>query len=127
MSQYVDTNTRTFTASAAISQFALVTLANTGKIASTGLAERPIGVAMTAAFADGDEISVKLLNGSGSFKGIAKEALAVAAVLYTEAAGKLQDTAEATSLPVGIALEAATAENDIIEFLPLHYGGVAAS
>lgn len=127
MSQYVDTNTRTFTASAAITQYSLVTFANTGKVAATGLAERPIGVAMRAALADGDEIPVKLLNGSGSFKGIAKEALALAATLYTEAGGKLQDTAEATSLPVGIALEAATAENDVIEFLPLHYGGVAAS
>ncbi len=127
MSQYVDTNERTFTASAAIPLYSLVTFANTGKVASTGLAERPIGVAMRAAFADGDEIPVKLINGSGSFKGIAKEVSAIAAVLYTEAGGKLQDTAESTSLPVGIALEAATAEGDIIEWLPLHYGGVAAT
>jgi len=126
MSQYVDTNTKTFTASAAIPQFALVTLANTGKVAVTGLAERPIGVAWREAFADGDEIAVKLLTASGTFKGIAKEALAVAAVLYTEAAGKLQDTAETTANPVGIALGAATADNDIIEWMPLHYGGVAA-
>lgn len=126
MSGSVDTNTRTFTASAAISQYSLVTLASTGKVASTGLAERPCGVAMKAALADGDVIEVKMLNGSGTFQGIAKEALAVAAVLYTEAAGKLQDTAEATSLPVGIALEAATAENDVIEWMPLHYGGAAA-
>jgi len=127
MSQYVDTNERTFTASAAIAQYALVTYANTGKVAATGLAERPIGVAMRAAFADGDEIAVKLLTGAGTFKGIAKEASAIAATLYTEVGGKLQDTAESTSLPVGIALEAATAENDIIEWLPLHYGGVAAT
>lgn len=127
MSQYVDTNERTFTASAAIPQFALVTLANTGKIAATGLAERPIGIATRAAFADGDRIAVKLLNGSGTFKGIAKEAMAIAATLYTEVGGKVQDTAESTSLPIGIALEAATNENDIIEFLPLHYGGVAAT
>lgn len=126
MSQYVDTNERTFIASAAIPLYALVTFANTGKVAATGLADRPVGVAMRAAFADGDEIPVKLINGSGSFKGIAKEASAIAAVLYTEVGGKLQDTAETTALPVGIALEAATNENDIIEWLPLHYGGVAA-
>lgn len=127
MSQYVDTPTKAFTASAAISQYALVQVANTGKVSANGLATRPIGVAMQAAFADGDVIAVKLLPGVGTFKGIAKEALAIAAVLYTEAAGKLQDTAEATSLPIGIALEAATAENDIIEWMPLTYGGPAAS
>lgn len=125
MSQYKDSSTITLTASAAITQYALVRL-SAGKIAACGLAERPVGVAMTAAFADGDEIDVKVLNAPGTFKGIAKEALAVSAVLYTEAGGKLQDTAEATALPVGIALEAATADNDIIEWLPLHYGGVAA-
>lgn len=127
MSQYVDTNTRTFIASAAIAKYALVMYANTGKVNECTLIGRPIGVAMDAAFADGDAISVKLINSAGSFKGIAKEASAIAAVLYTEAGGKLQDTAESTALPVGIALEAATAEGDIIEWLPLHYGGVAAT
>jgi hypothetical protein len=127
MSQYVDTNERTFTASAAVPLYSLVTFANTGKVAVTGLAERPIGVAMRAAFADGDEIPVKLINSAGSFKGIAVEALAIAATLYTEAGGKMQDTAASTALPVGIALEAATADGDIIEWLPLHYGGVAAT
>ncbi len=127
MSQYVDTPTRAFVASAAITQFSLVQVASTGKVSANGLATRPIGVAMRPAFADGDLIPVKLLPGLGTFKGIAKEALAIAAVLYTEAGGKLQDTAEATSLPIGIALEAATAENDIFEWMPLPYGGPAAS
>jgi len=126
MSQHVDAHTKMFPASAAISQYALVQIASTGKVAANVLTTRPIGVAMKAAFADGDLIPVKLLPGFGTFRGIAKEALAVAAVLYTEAGGKLQDTAEATSLPIGIALEAATAENDIIEWMPLTYGGVAA-
>lgn len=126
MSQMVDTNAKTMTASAAISQYALVHLANTGKVASNGLAEVPVGIALNAALADGDLIPVKLLNGSGTFKGIAKEALAIGATLYTEAGGKLQDTAESTSLPIGIALEAATADGDIIEWMPLPYGGPAA-
>lgn len=126
MSQFVDKD-KTFPVSAAVTQYALVTLANTGKVAVTGLAERPIGIAMEPAFADADRIAVKLLNNSGTFPGIAKEALAIGATLYTEAAGKLQDTAEATSLPIGIAITAATAENDLIEWVPLPYGGPAAS
>lgn len=126
MSQFVERD-KTFPVSAAVTQYALVTLANTGKVASTGLAERPVGIAMEPAFADGDRIAVKLLNNSGTFLGIAKEALAIGATLYTEAGGKLQDTAETTANPIGIALTAATAENDVIEWVPLPYGGPAAS
>jgi hypothetical protein len=123
MSQHIDAPVKSFQASAAITQYALVQLANSGKVSANGLATRPIGVAMEAAFADGDWIPVKLLPGLGTFRGIAKEAFAIAAVLYTEAGGKIQDTAETTSLPIGIALEAATAENDVIEWMPLTYGG----
>lgn len=125
MSQYVATLERTFTASAAIAKNALVQLANTGKVSTNGLATRPIGIATQAAFADGDEITVRMLY--PSYKIIAKEAFAIAATLYTEADGKVQDTAESTSLPMFIALEAATAENDIVEVLPIHFGGVAAT
>jgi hypothetical protein len=125
MSQYVNTLERTFTASAAISQYALVQLANTGKVSTNGLATRAIGIATRAAFADGDEITVRMFY--PTFKAIAKEAIAIAATLYTEAGGKVQDTAETTSLPMFIALEAATAENDIIEVMPLLYAGAAAS
>jgi hypothetical protein len=107
--------------------YSLVNFASPGKVGVNGLAERPIGVAMRAAFADGDEIPVKLWNGSGTFKVIAVEALAVGAVLYTTPAGKVRDTAQATSLPICQALEAATADGDIIEVVPIHYGGVAAS
>ena len=126
MSQMKDSGYVTFTASAAITLYALVKYAS-GKVTTCGLADRPIGVAMDAAFADGDEIAVKLLTSPGTFKCIAKEACAVSAILYTEAGGKVQDTAEATALPIFQAMEAASAENDIIECLPIHYGGVAAS
>lgn len=125
MSQYYDTIERTFEASAAISLHAAVQIANTGKVSSNGLATRTIGFATRAAFADGDKITVRMLY--PTYKAIAKEAIAIAATLYTEAGGKLQDTAESTSLPMFLALEAATAENDIIEVMPLHYGGPAAS
>ena len=57
---------------------------------------------------------------------IAKEALAIGATLYTEAGGKVQDTAETTAFQVGTALEAATAENDIIEVLYGSHGDTAA-
>jgi hypothetical protein len=68
---------------------------------------------------------VKLWNSSGTFKMIAIEPLAVAAPLYTEASGKVQDTAATTSFLFAKALEAATADNDIIECVLLHGTPVA--
>ena len=127
MSQQFDTGTRPFAASAAITQFARVKVESAGTVVTAGLTEVGDGIAQTAAFASGDVISVKMWNSGGTFKMIAKEALAAASTLYTEAAGKVQDTAEATSFPFAKALEAATAGNDIIECALLHYGGVAAS
>lgn len=125
MSQYVDTNTKAFPASAAIAKHARVVLANTGKVSTAGLAQKEIGTALNAAFADGDIVTVKLRSGSGTHKMIAVEALAIGAELFTEANGKVQDTAEATSFRVGVALEAAAADGDIIEVLYNNHGDTA--
>jgi hypothetical protein len=118
---------KTFSASAAISQFARVKLASDGTIAAAGLAEKEIGTAQVAAFASGDLVAVKLTSAPGTHKMIAKEAIAVGARLYTEAGGKVQDTAETTAFQVGTALSAAGAENDIIEVLYNAHGDTAAS
>lgn len=125
MSQYFDTNTRPFVADAAIAQYARVVFENDGRVVTAGLTEVGIGIAMNPAFAAGDVIPVKLWNSAGTFKMIAVEALAVAATLYTEAAGKVQDTAASTSVPFAQALEAATADGDIIECALLPYRGAA--
>lgn len=126
MSQYVDTGTRTFIADAAIPQFARVVFESDGRIVVAGLTELGCGIAMTAAFAAGNAIEVKLWNSGGTFKMRASEALAIGAVLYTESDGEVQDTAQATSLPFAQALEAATADGDIIECQLLPYRGTAA-
>lgn len=126
MSQQFDTGTRPFAASAAITQFARVKIEAAGTVVTAGLTEVGDGIAQTAALAANDVIAVKLWNSSGTFKMIAKEAIAGAATLYTEAGGKVQDTAEATSYPFARSIEAATAENDIIECVLLTYVGAAA-
>lgn len=124
MSQQYDSGCKSFTADAAIAQFARVVFEADGKVVTAGLTEVGIGIAQTAALAAGDSISVKLFGSSqGTFKMIAVEALAVAATLYTEAAGKVQDTAASTSFPFAMALEAATADGDIIECVLLPYRG----
>ena len=126
MSQQFSTGERPFTADAAIAQFARVTFESDGRIVTAGLTDVGIGVAQLPAFAAGDVIPVKLWNSQGTFKMIAVEASAVGATLYTEASGKVQDTAATTSLPFAQALEAATADGDIIECVLLPYRGAAA-
>lgn len=127
MSQFVDTNYRAFTADAAIALHARVILESDGRVVTAGLAEKEVGTACQQAFAAGDVINVKLRTGAGTHKMIASEALAVGATVYTEASGKVQDTAQATAFQVGQALEAATADGDVIEVLYNAHGDTAAS
>lgn len=127
MSQQFDTSTRPFVADGAIPQFSRVVFESDGKVVVAGLTEVGCGIAQTPAFAAGDVVSVKLWNSAGTFKMIAVEALAVGATLYTEAAGKVQDTAQATALPFAQSLQAATADGEVIECMLLPYRGAAAS
>jgi len=125
MAQYVDTNTRTFTADAAIAKYARVLFEADGRIVTAGLTDKEVGTAMTEAFAAGDKIEVKLRTAAGTHKMIAVEALAVGATVYTEASGKVQDTAQATSFLVGQSLTIAAADGDIIEVLYNVHGDTA--
>lgn len=127
MSQVNNTGCKAFEADAAIAQYARVKLDSDGKITTAGLAEKEIGTATRAAFAAGDVIDVKLRTAGGTHKMIAIEALAIGATVYTETAGKVQDTAQATAFQIGIALEAATADNDVIEVLYNAHGDTAAT
>ena len=127
MAQFVDTNSKAFTAAAAIPQYARVTLGSGGTITKSGLAEKDIGTALTEAFASGDVIAVKLRTGAGTHKMIASEALAVGSLLYTESDGEVQDTAQATAFQVGIAVTAAAADQDIVEVIYNAHGDTAAT
>jgi len=126
MSQQFDNGVVPMTADAAITQYARVKFEADGKVVTAGLTDIGDGIAQTAAFASGDVIDVKLWNSGGTFKMIAGEALAAAADLYTEASGKVQDTAASTSFKFARALEAATADGDVIECVLLHAAGVTA-
>ena len=127
MSQYVDGQTKTFEADEAIAENLRVKLDSDGKVTVAGLADKEIGTAVTPAFAAGDNVTVRLRTAAGTHKMIAIEALAVGATVYTEANGKIQDTAASTSFQVGIALEAAAADGDVIEVLYNAHGDTAVS
>lgn len=127
MSQFVDGQTKTFIADEAIAINLRVKLDSDGKVTIAGLADKELGTAVTPAFAAGDPVAVRLRTAAGTHKMIAVEALAVGSVVYTETAGKVQDTAQATAFQVGVALEAAAADGDVIEVLYNAHGDTAAT
>lgn len=115
---------RSFPANAAIVQYSRVKLLSTGKIDVAGLTDRGIGIAMRPAFtADVTaETPIPVALDGPIRKAIANEALAIGADLFSEASGQVQDTSTATAFRIGIALEAATAQNDVIDYVALQSG-----
>lgn len=126
MSQYNNTGCKAFECDEAIAQYARVKLDSDGKITTAGLTDKGIGTATRETFAAGEYVDVRLDTAPGTAKMIVSEAVAAGATLYSEASGKVQDTAQATSFQVGVAMEAATADGDVIEVLP-RWGDTAAS
>lgn len=125
MSQFIDTGYKGFLASAAISQYARVKLDAAGTVSTAGLTDRDIGTAQNAAFAAGDQVDVKLRTASGTHKMIAAGAVTNGAIVNTQASGKIDDAATATGYALGTALEAATANNDVIEVIYNQHGDTA--
>lgn len=115
MSQFVDGNTKAFVAGAAIPVNRRVAVQSTGKVLLASAASVAAGVATTPAFADGDDITVSLRTASGTQKMVAAGAITRGAAVFGAADGKV---ASSGSVFVGTALEAATADNDVIEVLP---------
>lgn len=116
MSQYTNIGVKAFTAGAAIGQYIRVVLTS-GVLQIAGLTDREIGVTEEEAFASGEIIGVRLRTAQGTVKMTAIEAISTEAIVYTETDGKVQDTSQATSYPIGTALEAASGDGSIIEVL----------
>lgn len=117
MSQYVETPTKAFTAGAAIGKHILVKLSSS-KLAVAGLADEPIGALEDEAFADLNIRAVRLLSAQGTMKCVAANAVAEGSVVYGRASGKVDDVSTSSAVRIGVALEAATATDDVIEVLP---------
>ena len=128
MSQRDDSGFKSYEADEAIELYSRVKLDADGKITKAGLTDKSIGTLQTeAALAAGQVVSVKLRSAAGTHKVRVSEALAAGATIYSEADGEVQDTAQATSFMEGTALEAATADNDIVEMIYNNAGDTAAS
>jgi hypothetical protein len=107
------TGFRTFQATAAaIAQAIRVKVDSNGLISAAGATDAAIGVTIEAVAASGYG-NVKLFNAPGTFLVTAGAAITRGAVLYPLASGKVDDAG--TTVMGLVALEAATADGDIIE------------
>lgn len=116
MSQYVETPTKMFTAGAAIAQYLRVILSS-GKLAAAGAHDEELGTLEAASFADLDVRAVRLRSAQGTVKMVAAAAVTAGNRVYGAASGKVDDVANGN--PIGIAIDAATADGDVIEVLRL--------
>src|SRR5690348_13999835 len=111
---------RTFQAtSVAISRAKRVKVDSNGLISVAAATDGAVGVTIEAIAADGYG-TVKLFNAPGTFLVTANAAITRCAQLFPTASGNVDD-AGTTALPL-VALEAATAQGDIIEAAPLLLG-----
>lgn len=116
MSQYTEASTKAFEAAGALTQYTRVTLnTSTGKLLVAGATDTAIGVTERPAFADGDFIAVRLTTAQGTCKVVANAAITKGDPVYAAADGEI---APSGAVMFGYAIEAATADGDIIEVLP---------
>jgi hypothetical protein len=118
MSQFVETPTKAFTAGAAIAKYLRVKLSS-GKlaVAGAGASDEPveIGTIEDASFADGDVRPVRLRTAQGTAKMVAAGAVVQGVAVYGAASGKVDDVASGAA--IGVSMEAAAADGDVIEVM----------
>lgn len=120
-----DSGYKTFTATAvALAQNVRVLLDSSGTVSVAGATDDWIGTTVEECLASG-EVNVRLRNSPGSHFFTASAAVTAGAKLFATAAGKVDD-ATAGGASIGFeAVDAATADGDIIECVP--QGGAAAA
>ena len=114
----------TLTTGADVAAKRLVKLSSSTVIHNTVVStDVPIGITDYAADS-GDNVAVRLLSEAGTIELTAAGVIAADAVVYAAAAGKVSaiSTAGGIYKKIGIAIEAATADGDIIEILPSQVG-----
>jgi hypothetical protein len=122
MSQFVHGPTKSFPANAAIAKFLRVKLLSTGKFDTAGAADIDLGTLEEASFVAGDMRAIRLRNAEGTKKMVANGAITLGVDVFAAASGKISATPSGFHL--GMALEAATADGDVIEVLPGGGGGL---
>jgi len=123
--QYCENGTKAFVnGGSALARYTRVKLSS-GVLAAAELEDVDLGVLTRRALAN-DYASVLLRTAAGTTPMIASEAISAGATVFTADAGKVGNTATG-AFQVGTALEAATADGDIIEVVRNRHGDSAAS
>lgn len=117
MSQYNPSAVKTYEADAAIGQYLRVKHDGSGQVTLAGLTDIDIGTANLPSYAADENIPVLLRTAPGTCIMVASEAIAVGALLYSAASGKVADTDGGSAVVIGHAETAATADGDYIEVL----------
>ena len=115
MAKQIDGNVGNFTAGGTIAQYARVNLTAAGVVGVADGTANSVGVARVAAVLN-DVIGVEFHSKAGTQKMIAAAAIGVGETVYAATAGKVTTTAG--TLKIGMALDAAAADGDLIEVLP---------
>lgn len=79
------------------------------------IGEQHIGTTGNDTVSDGDPVSITPINATGTYEVTASEAFVVGAILYGANDGKAADTSSGSA--IGIAVEAATADGDVVEIM----------
>lgn len=117
MASQFDGNNGSFVANAAISAFRGVTISNNRGIGASATAVRPSGVTQQDADSS-DFVAVKFLdNSAGTLKvSVTGCPVTIGDAIFAGAAG--QATLDGGTVTIGIALQSASTNGSIIEFLP---------
>jgi len=117
MASQFDGNNGSFLANAAISAFRGVTISNNRGIGASATAVRPSGVTQEDAESS-DYVAVKFLdNSAGTLKiSVTGCPVTIGDAIFAGAAG--QATRTGGTVTIGTALESATTNGSVIEFLP---------
>lgn len=121
MSQYVDTKFESFLGATAIGAHLRVFVSAAGTVTLAGADNAGIGTIETPSTATSGPCTVRLWAAEGTRKMVANGAVSVGGLVYAAASGKVGSSG---AVPLGICLEAALADNNIIEVLPLRGGSV---
>ena len=78
--------------------------------------EQAIGITGNGTIAITLGVSLQPSNATGTYEGTASEAFAINATLYGANDGKISDTSSGSA--IGLAVEAATADSDVVEWMP---------
>lgn len=124
MSKQVEGPVGTFKTGAALGQYLRVKIV-TLKLQLAGIADKDVGTMREASFAADEERSVRFANAEGTVQMMAAAAIVEGAEVFTAASGKISVSAS-TSFPIGIAMQAAGADGDIIEVQRHGFGTVVA-